>query len=116
MIRALDKNHDWMFGQGLQSYKFKSDEIEQNIKSRILSWKNDCFFALSEGVNWNQYFNSGNKLLLDQDIKRVIIQTNGVSQLLDFQTEIKNRVYIGSYTYQDIYSRNFKSEINTELL
>ena len=116
MIRGLTKNHDWIFGQGLQSYKFRSDEIAQNIKSRVLSWKGDCFFALNEGVNWNQYFNSGNKLLLDQDIKRVIIQTKGVSQLLEFNSEIRDRVYLASYTYQDIFSKSFQSEINTELI
>ncbi len=112
-VRALDKNHDWTFGKGLNDYLKESKEIKQNVKTRILQWKNDCFFALDEGVDWNTFLNKAESKLLTDDIRRVIVQTVGVADLIDFSASLENRVLNCSYTIVDTFSKKWKDEIET---
>ena len=87
--RALDSLSDWQFGRGLQSYVTENNALRQNISTRLKQWKGDCFFALAEGVDWNNYLDIGTKELLDLDIKRVILQTEGVLRITTY-TSILN--------------------------
>ncbi len=82
--RALDSVGDWQFGRGKQSYKTESNALQQNIKTRLKSWKGDCFFSTTDGVDWANYLDIGTKTLLDLDIKRVILQTGGVLRIVSF--------------------------------
>jgi hypothetical protein len=90
-VRALDVNHDWCFGKGKNSYLRDLDALKQNIKTRILSWKGNCFFALEDGVDWNNWFNIGTKTFLDLDIKRTILQTDGVIRMNSYISTITDR-------------------------
>jgi hypothetical protein len=80
-VRAVDVNNDWLFGAGQQSYKSGMEALKQQIKTRLQSWRSDCFFAPAEGVDWNNYLDIGTKRLLDTDIARVINQTGGVIKI-----------------------------------
>lgn len=90
-VRSLDVNGNWTFGKGKSNYVKDIDAIKQNIKTRIKSWKYNCFFAKLEGVDWNNYFNLGTKELLDTDIKRVILQTNGVLRITEYTSTMTER-------------------------
>jgi hypothetical protein len=79
--RALDSQHDWQYGKGRNSYLKDLPALMQLIQTRLLSWKNNCFFALDDGVDWNNYLGMGTKVYLDLDIQRVILQTNGVVRI-----------------------------------
>jgi len=78
IIRALDSDGDWTFGKGNQNYLKKLDALKLNVVTRIKSWKGDCFYAQAEGVDYNNFLDVGTKDFLDRDIKRVILQTEGV--------------------------------------
>lgn len=82
--RGLDSNDDWDFGRGKQSYVSDKDAVSQNIKTRLRSWKGDCFFDVDSGVDWTNFLDKGKKTQLDLDIKRVILQTAGVLRIKDF--------------------------------
>lgn len=86
--RALDVNGGWQFGRGVQSYVTEKNALKQNVMTRLRQWKGDCFFALTDGVDYNNYLDIGKKKMLDLDIKRVILQTAGVLRISSFQSTL----------------------------
>lgn len=80
-VRALDAQGDWQFGRGIQSYKTEKEALAQNISTRLKSWKNDCFFAMDDGVDYANYLDIGTKEFLDLDVKRCLLQTEGVLRI-----------------------------------
>lgn len=87
-IRAIDENGDWKFGKGIQDYLLDLEGLKVNLKTRLKSWKGDCFFALTEGVDYNNFLDLGTKSFLDRDIKRVILQTEGVILIKTFTSTL----------------------------
>lgn len=87
-VRALDANHDFQFGRGLQSYKSDLDALEQSIDTRLNQWKGNCFFATDDGVDWNNELDIGTKVALDLDLKRVILQTGGVLRISGYTSTL----------------------------
>ena len=86
--RALDSQGDWQFGRGLQSYVTEKNALKQNISTRLKSWRNDCFFAMDDGVDWQNFLDIGKKRFLDIDIKRVILQTEGVLRISSYTSTL----------------------------
>lgn len=52
IVRGLDENHDWTFGRGRNNYKSGKLAQAQVIKTNLLMFINDCFFALQLGIDW----------------------------------------------------------------
>ena len=53
-IRGVDQNNDWLWGLGLQSYRFTEPAVEQNMVSSLNCFLGDCFWSLGFGVDgWN---------------------------------------------------------------
>lgn len=86
--RALDSAGDWQFGRGLQSFVTEKNALKQNISTRLKSWKSDCFFAMDDGVDWQNFLDIGKKRFLDIDIKRVILQTEGVLRISSYTSTL----------------------------
>ena len=103
--RNLDEKNDWTFGKGIQDYTRELDAVKINIKTRLQSWKSDCFFALTEGVDYNNLLDVGTKSLLDSDIKRVILQSEGVLKINTYESELDRteRGYTGEAEIFTIY-------------
>lgn len=78
IIRQTTDDGDWKFGKGLSDYARDEQAVEQNIKSRCLSWVGDCFFALQEGIDWRSRLDVGQKQALVEEIKGEILQSFGV--------------------------------------
>ena len=87
-FRALDSNNDWTFGNGTGDYLRNQDEINVDVATRLRSWVGDCFFALAEGVDYNNLLDIGTKNLLDINIRRVILQTAGVLRINSYESVI----------------------------
>ncbi|GHU28123.1 hypothetical protein FACS1894152_5600 [Bacilli bacterium] len=51
-IRAIDRDGDWQWGLGRQDYRADFGALEQDIRTKIRSWLNDCFFAMDEGIEF----------------------------------------------------------------
>lgn len=90
IIRTVDDQGDWVFGRGRQSYLRNLDALRQDIRSRLLLWKGECFFATAEGVDWNNYLDRGTAALLYRDIRRVISQTGGVLRTRAFRATLES--------------------------
>ncbi len=89
-LRALTEDGDWTFGTGLYSYTRKIDAIALAIRTRLRSWKGDCFFALAEGVDYVNYLSYDTKDYLDSNIKRVVLTTEGVLKITNYESELNN--------------------------
>lgn len=104
IIRAVDENNDWLYGKGKSDYKKNLEALKQDLKTRLQSWKNDCFFALSEGVDYNNFLDKNTKIFLDRDTKKVMLQTEGVLRINTFNSEVDvNRGYSGLANITTIY-------------
>ena len=86
--RAIDTAGDWQFGRGIQSYVTEKNALKQNLSTRLKSWKNDCFFDMDSGVDWGNFMDIGRKVFLDIDIKRVILQTEGVLRISSYASTL----------------------------
>ena len=112
-VRALDANNDWIFGKGKQSYKRERAALAQKLKTRLHSWKTDCFFAPGEGVDWNNYLDIGTKRLLDIDIVQYVNKTGGVLSVTNYKSFITpERVLKTSFTASTIFGPIEISEVS----
>jgi len=88
IIRNLTVDGDFTFGQGIQNYKRDLAAIELNIQTRLKSWKGDCFYKPAEGVDYNNFLDVGTKNFLDSDVKRVILQSEGVIKITEYESSL----------------------------
>lgn len=103
--RALDANHDWTFGQGKQNYLQERESISQRIKTRLLCLRNDWFMALDYGVD---YF-SANEAVITKQMQQMIIETNGVVELLSFTYTVDDdRKLSVSAVVRDVYGQEIE--------
>lgn len=78
-VSALDRHGDWTFGRGRAGYKRGSDEVRQNVATRIKMFYNDWFLDITNGIDW--YALLGQKNTRDQivrEVEKCILQTAGV--------------------------------------
>jgi hypothetical protein len=111
-FKNLDSNHDWTFGKGKQNYLENNAEIMMNIKTRLLSFLGDCFFATNEGIDWWNLLSEKDRKKIILECKKVINSTPNVRRVssVDF-LENEKRELIINYNIDTIFSRNIKSEL-----
>lgn len=110
-IRAIDANGDWQFGLGSESYNFGEAAIGENIKTRLLSFLNNCFFDMGAGIDWFTYFGvpgQAQKTLLN--IQAVILQSYGVVKVnsLNLNLNERTRSALVTFDIQTIYSPSYQ--------
>ena len=112
ITRAIKNNQDstrrvWVFCRGLSAYKKEQKSIEQDIKSALLEFKYDCFWALQNGIDWLTRLGSKNqKELLDKDIQEIIQNRFGVVSVQDFFSSVTDRTYACQCNVFTIYTEN----------
>lgn len=114
-IRKNDSNGDWLFGHS--STDILSDNslaVAQHIKTRLQEWKYDFFANMLAGIDYRTRLGYKNqKELLDNDIKEIIANTEGVISLESFESYLYDRDYTVNFTYYDIFSQNL---LNNEVI
>ncbi len=105
-IRQNDPiTNDWTFGNGQNNYLVNNDAVAQLIKTRILSFLNDCFYAVTEGIDWLNFIGSKNQVGLKLAITSTILNTPNVTGLLQLDLNLSsNRVFFVSFRVQTTYS------------
>lgn len=89
-VRQLDANGDMTFGQGAANLYFNTPAgVGQCIKTRLLLILGEWFLDTTQGTDW------GGKILgrhgsksYDAEIKRVILGTTGVSQIVSYSSNL----------------------------
>lgn len=113
IFRSLTASGDWTFGQGLSNYARNGQAIDFNIKTRLLSWVGNCFFALPDGIDWHTRLDKGQRQNLLNDLRAEILQSFGVVGInsFDFVFDARTRALIVSYNIQTIFSPSFQSQV-----
>ena len=110
IFREIDSVGDWNFGAGKQSYATDVEAIELNIRTRILSWLGDCFFALQEGVDWKNRLDTGQQEALTNEIRTLLLQSDGVTAINSIRSNFdsEKRSFLIQYDIQTIFSPSFQ--------
>lgn len=114
IIRKVDSGNDWNFGKGIADYARDAEAINENVKTRILSWLNDCFFALNDGVDWKSRLDVGQKENLILELRATILQSYGVVGINDVSVDFSGSTRLFTVTYDMItfFSQSFQSELS----
>jgi hypothetical protein len=104
-IRANDSNNDWIYGLGVNAYKKETEEIKQDIKTKLLEWKGDCFFNNEAGIDWLSRFSDSDIERLEQEITSLILKVNNVVNVVNIDFSLENRNFDISYEVQTVYSQ-----------
>ncbi len=106
IVRALDSDHDWLFGKGRNDYLRDLNAVVQNIDTRLNSFLGDCFFDQGAGIDWFNLLGAKDQIALNLTISAVILNTTdvtGIEQLSVTLSTARNlRV---AYVVQTSYSR-----------
>ncbi len=99
IVRQIDANNDWTFGQSLSNYVSANQAVAQTIKTRLQSFLGDCFFAQSDGIDWLNLLGSKNELTLNLAISAVILNSPNVTSLVQLSINLNdsNRLFSLSY-------------------
>lgn len=113
IFRVIDEDNDWTFGKGQNNYARDNGAVSLNIRTRVNSWLNDCFFAMNEGIDWyNRLGSFTQKELLDLDLKRVILNTEDVTGMNGFESSVnEQRQYVARFDISTIYSKSYTDNI-----
>lgn len=110
-IRAITVDGDWTAGQGLSNYKSDEDALNQDLKTRLLEWVGDCFFNATAGIDWKTFLNPRGQPQIEQSVKALILQTQGVVQLSQLSSVLTNRSLVINYAIKTIYSPSVQAQI-----
>jgi hypothetical protein len=108
-VRALDSNHDWLFGSGKSDYLINNMAVAQNINTRLNSFVGNCFFDLTAGINWFNLLGTSKgkagQTALNLAISTVILNTPQVTGLRQLSSSLDvNRNFSVFYQAQTVYS------------
>jgi hypothetical protein len=112
MFRNLDANHDWTWGSNISNYVSENQEIGLNIKTRVLSFLGDCFFAVNEGIDWWNLLDYRYQDKLENSVSEVVKNTPGVTAInsIDILVNADRQIRL-SYDIQTVYSQSYTGEI-----
>lgn len=85
IFRNLTIDGDWTFGAGKQNYAKDDQAIALNLKTRLLSWRQDCFFDMDAGVPWFNLLGQKSSDYIVLSLKQVIAQTYGITRVTNVQ-------------------------------
>lgn len=112
ITRAITNNNDnskrtWVFCRGLSAYKKGQAARVQDIKSALLEFKYDCYWALQSGIDWLLRLGTTNqKELLDEDIVNIISNRYGVVSVQNFYSVVIDRTYTCKCDVYTIFSED----------
>ena len=90
-FRNLDSNGDWVFGKGRSSYLQNTDALMMNIKTRLMSFLNDCFFDTEAGIDWWNLIGSKDMKSLLASVQRVVLRSSQVKRIVNLDYTLNNR-------------------------
>lgn len=92
-FRNLDENNDWCFGNGFQDYADQQQSCMLNIRTRLQSFKWDCFFDLEAGIDWFALLGQRGADVYDVieiNVRTLILQSLYVKEIVDLDI-VENR-------------------------
>lgn len=100
IVRALDSDHDWLFGKGRNDYKSGIAATVQNIDTRLLSFLGDCFFDVVAGIDWFNLEGAKDQEALKLAVSAVILNTPNVLKILSLVASLDHETRDFTITYK----------------
>lgn len=117
-FRGITGSCDWTFGQGVNTYFVREQAIAANIRTSLLFFLNDCFFAMNVGVDWWNLLGTKNpqaqaNILLQT--RQTLIRCEGVVRINSVTTQLDSttRRLTISYVIDTVFSRNVVGSVTT---
>ena len=117
-FRGITANGDWTFGAGRGSYFRDRAAIAADIKTSLLFFLNDCFFAMNMGVDWWNLLGqknpaAQNNILLQT--RTAILGVNGVVRInsVDSRVDPVSRKITINYVIDTVFSRRVSGSVST---
>ena len=113
IFRSLSGTGDWRFGRGAADYAHDNQAIALNIQTRIKSWVGGCFFDQAMGIDWCNLLDKGQKELLLNNLRTLILTSYGVVKINSVVTifDSRTRALTVSYNIDTIFSSSFQRQI-----
>ena len=112
-VSRITENGDWTFGKGKANLAVNSEEIRQNVVTRLKSFANDWFLDISANIDWfNILGNKNNEQTIRAEVTRVILATEGVTTLDKFELIVDEREANIIIEFTDIFEEPNISEIS----
>lgn len=91
----------WEFGKGKQSYDIEIQAVMTNLKTRLYSFKNDCFFDAEAGLDWFNILGlPNNKARLLLEVNNAILNSYGVQEIISSDIVIDSESRKVNITYE----------------
>ena len=114
IMRNLDINGDIVFGNGIQDYLTTQNAIALNIKTRLLSFLNNCVWDMAAGIDWLNYLKTpGKEQQIILAVKSIILQSYGVVSVNQVSVNVTGRSLYLSYNANSIFTSNFSAELSS---
>ena len=111
-VRALDGNWDWKFGKSKQDYATESLATAYDVKQKILSWYNDCFFDMQSGIDYkNLLGKKGGKNELDNSVKKILLVQPDIVEITYFESSVTDRKYSLTVRFKTVYNETIEVKI-----
>lgn len=112
-VSRITENGDWTFGKGKANLAVNSEEIRQNVVTRLKSFANDWFLDISANIDWfNILGNKNNEQTIRSEVTRVVLATEGVATLDKFELIVDEREANIIIEFTDIFEEPNISEIS----
>lgn len=118
IFRGISASNDWQFGQGVGSYFKRDKAIAADLKTALLFFLNDCFFAMTTGIDWWNLLGAKNPTAKNNILlqtRKTILSREGVVRInsVDAIIDSANRRVTINYNIDTIYSRNITGSVTT---
>ncbi len=117
-FRGITASNDWTFGQGVGSYFRREQALAADIKTSLLFFLNDCFFAMTTGVDWWNLLGAKNpaaQVNIVLQTRAAIVSREGVVRVNSVDVVV-NRITRRAtirFNLDSIYSRNVSGTVQT---
>lgn len=103
--RKLSPSGDYTFGQGTANYYINQPEaVGQAVMTRLRLLTTEWFLDLTSGTPYNtDILGTGTQATRDLAIKRRILQTPGVNQLVSYDSQVVDRKFSVQAVIDTIY-------------
>lgn len=103
--RQLSPTGDYQFGSGVLFLANSPQAVEQALLTRLRLLKGEWFLDTSIGLDTSLILGVRTQGTRDIEIKRVILETQGVQQLLSYVSSVNGRSLIVTATVGTIYGQ-----------
>lgn len=101
--RALSPEGDYLFGPATPWYVNSPQAVAQAIQTRLRLIRGTWFLDDRVGFDLDLILGYGTQVTRDQEVRRVIAETEGVSEITQYSSSVVDREFRVEATVETIY-------------